>query len=351
MWVVAARAASVVCDPGEARRILEDARIDEARAPVTHPWLVPGLARGAGDPAVADAIRAICERGGDLSVERTDQWEDVGWAAYAVIVTSTDADGCALVHHRVAVSIGIGAAGPRYRLRSPLPDERTRVGDCELPSTWRTEAIVDGDRSAVRLVSVEDHAGDQVARHLVVRRATAEGWFDQLLVDPAPPRVADPSAAGPIARLAHTRSGETWVVLSGDRGGSPCVRRGGQVVWRWSDGAWVRSQGREALELLTAEGLWRYAGDDGYMLILAQDDERDSELLEPRLRRLQRAGVREDLLLLDSSDFPKLNPGFWVITPAPWPTEREARAAKSAWNVPAAYVKRAWSALDVCATP
>jgi hypothetical protein len=343
-----ARAATVVCDPAEARRILVDANIDEARAPVTHPWLVPGLAVAAGEPRVAEVVRAICARGGDLSVEPADAWEDIGWAAYTLLVTSSERDACGLVHHHVSLSIGIRLGAPRYSLRAALPDERTPLASCDAPATWRSERVIDGEQSAVRLVVVEDHEGDAVRRHLVARRAGPGGWVDQELLDPAPPRVADPAAAGPLVRLAPTRTGEPWIVASQDRLLGPCSPLGGQQVWRWVGERWVRSEGRGALGLLAREGLWRYAGDDGWMLILAQDDEGDLDLLLPRVRRLQER-VPEDLLEpLASADFPRLNPGFYVAVPVPWATEAEARAARSAWNIPPSYVKRAWAAVDPC---
>jgi hypothetical protein len=348
MWSATALAASVVCDPAEARRILEDANVDELRAPVTHPWLVPGLARSVASPEVAAAIGAVCQGGGDLSVERADQWEDVGWAAYALVLTLAERDACGLVHRRVPLSIGISDGVARYSIRGELPDERTPLEGCEEAAVWRSEETVDGDRSPVRLVSVGDHRGEQVERHLVARRAGPEGWTDQRLLDVTPPRLLDPRASGPVVRLARTRGGEPWVVSSHERRGPGCVAVGGQVVWRWVDGRWERSEGREALAWLTREGLWRFAGDDGWMLILAQDNDRQEALLEPRQRRLQRL-VSEPLLRLESADFPKLNPGFYVLTPAPWATAAEARAARAQWDIPSSYIKRAWVAVDPCA--
>ena len=352
IWLAAALAAPVVCDPAEAERVLVDARIDELRAPVTHPWLVPGLARRSADPEVAAAVSALCGGSGSLFVERAEAYEQSGWSAYLLVVSRIETeDGC-LRHHRVPLSVGIGPTGATYRVRGTLPVERTPMEACTEPAAWREEQVLAGEDDAVRLVLVVDHEGEAVVHtHVAVRQATVEGWSEQVLVDPAPPRLLDPSAAGPTVELARSRDGSPVVVLSHDRTASPCFATGGQQVWRDEGGRWTSVTGRAALTVLAREGLWRQAGDDGWLLILGQDGEDDTDLVEPRRRRLQRRDP-EPLYLLASSDFPGLVPGFVMIVPAPWPTAEEANAARGRWTRSASvYVKQAWSAPDPCGLP
>lgn len=339
-----AAAAPVVCDPAEAARILADANVDERRAPVTHPQLLPGLARGRGDPALEAALGALCAPGGDVSVERADASAGGGWAAYTVVVGRAVTEGCSLVHERVPVSVGVGPDGVRYGLRGAWPPERTPVGDCPDPPRWRDERTVAGADDPVRLVHVVDHDGDDVvAERLVVRRATPDGWSEQVLLEPAPPRLADPDGPGPEVHLAWTRDRVPLVVATG------CRPQRDQTVWRPADDGWDAISGREAATLLAREGLWRLAGDDGWLLVLAQDDEDDRDLVVPRVRRFERRDP-EPLYLLPSADFPELNAGYVVVAPGPWPTEAEAEAARHRWGRSAsAYVKRAWSATDPCA--
>ena len=53
--------------------------------------------------------------------------------------------------------------------------------------------------------------------------------------------------------------------------------------------------------------------------------------------------------MLPSAWFPDLNPGFLVITPAPYPTEAQATEARREGPRSAqSYVKRAWRAVDPC---
>lgn len=226
------------------------------------------------------------------------------------------------------------------------------MGDCQVPAAWRQEQVIAGEDDAVRLVLVTDHEGEAIVHtHVAVRRATPGGWSEQVLLDPAPPRLLDPQAAGPTVELARRRDGEPVVVVSHDRTPGLCRPLGGQEVWRATDGVWTSVSGREALTALAREGLWRQAGDDGFLLILGQDDEDDADLVEPRRRRLQRRDP-EPLYLMSSSDFPGLVPGFVMIVPAPWPTEAEAEAAKGRWTRSASvYVKQAWIAPDPCAAP
>ena len=346
---MAAQAAPVVCDPDAAARLVRDADVEPQRVPVTHPWLVPGLARSTGDAETAAAVRAECDAGGELVVQRGEQYDGAGWSAYVVVLSRVERQGCSLVHHRVPISVGIDGDEVRYRIRGPLPEERTPIDDCLEPAVSRLQTVIGGHDDAVRLVLVTDHEGDRVTHtHVAVRTADPTGWTDQILLDPAPARLSDPAGAGPRVRLAPTPSGDTLVVASSDRTAPPCRALGGQTVWERTDAGWVALRGRDALARLASEGLWRYAGDDGWMLILAFDDEEDRHLMVPRMSRFQRRDD-EPLYLLDSAGFPGLHAGYVVLTPAPWPTEDLALAARGRWRRNAlAYVKRAWAAPPAC---
>jgi hypothetical protein len=346
----AAWGASVVCDPGEATRIVADARVDPRRVPVTHPWLVPGLARAQGDPEVARTLEAACAPGADLVVERTDPWEAPAYSAWDLSVVRIEQVGCSLVRRRSALTVGIGPDGPRYHVGRPLPDESTPVGDCPDPARWRDEVVLQGARAPVRLVLVEDHVGDEVvATHLSVRRATPDGWTEQVLLEPAPLRVRDPEADGVEVVLLEGRGGEPLVVASHGRvtDAVGCVAVPGQTVWHLVAGTFARQDGREAAARLAREGWWRWTGQDGWFVVLSQDDEEDADLVEPRRRRLQRR-VAEPLSLWRSADFAGLTPGYVFVAPDPWATEAEAASAKSRRP---AYVKRGWVAPDPCARP
>ncbi len=318
----AASAAPVVCDPAEAARIIEDARIDLARAPVTHPELVPGLARGAADAELSRALEALCAPGGALSVAPGDAWG----SAYTVVATRAEERGCSLAQTRVVLSVGIEAGGARWTLLDRPPTESTPLGDCDEPTSWREERVLAGDGGAVRVIEIVDRRGDEVVGSAIeARRASPTGWSRQTLRSPAP--------EGPSLHLGRTRAGEPLIVA--------CEVGAGQTLWTWSDGGWRETSGRDALLTLALEGQIRLAGDAGWMLILAQDDEVDADLLGPRKRRLERRDP-EALHVFSSSELPGLNPGFLVIAPAPWPTEEGARAARPRWRR-GAYVKQAWA--------
>ncbi len=345
-----ARAASVVCDPAEATRIVEDARVDPRRVPVTHPWLVPGLARAQEDLGVARLLEAACAPGADLVIERGGQWEAPTFAAYELVLVRIEHVGCSLVRRRAGITVGLGPDGPVYGPGRPLPDESTPLGECAEPARWRDETVLAGDGAAVRLIRVDDREGDAVVHsHVAVRRATSAGWTEQVLLDPAPPRTVDPSAGGPLVALIEGRDGRPLVVSARDRivADGACTRVPGQTVWHvGDDGRFVPETGRAAAARLAREGGWRWTGQDGWFLVVGQDDERDADLVEPRRRRLQRR-FAEPLRLWRSADFALLTPGYVFVAPDPWASADEAEAARSARG--AAYVKRAWVAPDACA--
>ena len=352
IWASVAAAAPVVCDPVEAERLVRDAYIDVQRVPVTHPWLVPGLARNAaGSNGIAEEIASLCDAEGQMQITYwpTDQHGEADWSAYVVLLTVTRTEGCGLVHRTLPLSVGIGPGGPRYSLRGAPTTRFTPKQGCPDPATERREELLAGAGTAVRLVLIKDIVRNEtVETHVAVRTATAAGWTEQIIASPAPPRLLDPTAPGPTIALAQGDEGAPLIVRSGDRTPSPCRALGGQTVWRSTPIGWKKVDGRDALTLLARKGLWRYAGDDGWLLILAQDDEEDIDLVRPRRRRLRRRDP-EELYLLYSADFPGLYAGYVVITPGPWPTEAAAQAARGRWKRAAfAYVKRAWVAPDPC---
>ncbi len=112
--------------------------------------------------------------------------------------------------------------------------------------------------------------------------------------------------------------------------------------------AWTERTDREALRLLTERGLWRLAGDDGWMHIVGQDEEDDEGILQFRVARMERR-YPEPLIVVPSANFPGLNPRFLVVTPVPYPTELDALRMKRQWrSLRRNYVKRAWQAVDAC---
>ena len=375
-----ALAAPVICDPDLAERLLVDARIDIARVPVTHPWLLPGLARRSADPATVAAVERLCAPGGDLFVERAESSEQPDFKAYTIILSRSrfEPGSCALVHERVPISVGVGQGPPVYRLRGELPLERTPAEGCAEPAEWREERLLDAE-GVVRMVLAIDHRGEEIVRsHVAIRAASRQGWDEVILRSPAPPRSLGEGASGPILEMAEDpREGQVLVALTHDRklrteGPRPrCEPIGGQIVWqieRSSEGSEdtgtlsIRElSGRDALAVIARAGLWQLAGDDGWLLILAQDDEEDQflsqdgeeqrTLVYARVRRLQRRDP-EPLYVLSSSDFPGLNAGFLVITPGPWSSEGEAREARSRWTRSAgSSIRQAWEAIDPCEMP
>jgi hypothetical protein len=347
-----ARAAPVVCDDLAAAELLAEARIEEARAPLSHPELIPGLALASPrtDAELRTALTDFCADRGTVSLAPAEQWASADWSAHSFLLTHSEMRGCMLYERTLALSVGVKTGvSPKYSLRDRLPLTRTPVGDCAAPPAWRDEEVLAGSDGPVRLVLVRDHEGDVIVHsEIAVRRATAEGWTQQVLVEPAPERLLG-GDAGAIVELTE-RYEEKWVVQHGDRTGAPpaCAPISGQTVWTPGVG-WQAHTGRDALQLLAARGLWRLAGEDGWFLIVAQDDEEDAARLALRTRRLQKR-TTEPLHVFPSAWFPGLNAGFLVVTPPPWPTEAEAEAARDRWGPRSrAYVKLAWEAPDPCA--
>lgn len=350
---LAAYALPVVCDPVIARRTLEEARIDEARAPVSHPELIPGLALAAAgsDPTLTAALAAVCAPGGALSLGAIQRFDSAAFAATALWLVRTEPDGCALAVRSVAVTVGTKPGEPPvYGVLTDPPDARTPVGDCAEAPAFRDEVVIDGEGGPVRVVLQRDWLGEAVSHAIVVVRvAGASGWREHVLFDPAPPRLVEEieGTDGPLVELTD-RFDPKWVVAHGDRStvDGVCADHGGQTVWAPDD--WAPHADRDALTLLAERGLWRMAGDDGWFLIVAQDDEEDAERLYQRAERL-RARSGQDLLVVQSAWFPGLNPGYLIAILPPWATEAEARVAREQWRPRRqAYVKRAWTAPDAC---
>ena len=357
MLVAAAHAGPVECDALGAARTLAEARIEEHRAPITHPELIPGLALASPRTGVdlRSALTDLCSHTASLSLVPSDVWQQAGWSAHTFLLTRSEQVGCTLFQRSIAISVAIAdGAAPHYSLRSRLPVTRTPVGGCPTVPTWREEQVLADAEGPVRLVLATDLEGGQRQHsEVVVRRASREGWTEQVLAEPAPDRLLD-GGDGPRFDLTE-RFENKWVVVHGDRSGTPgaCEAVPGQTVWAWDATAhrWAAHTGRDALTLLASRGLWRLAGQPGWMLILMQEDEDDADKLAWRRRRLDRVSP-QPLYTLSSAWFPGLNPGFLVVTPGPWATRAEAEAARSSgrkWR--RGYVKRAWTPPDPCSEP
>jgi len=354
-WLGVALAAPVECGALDAAALLADARIEERRAPLTHPELIPGLALASARSGVElrEALTDLCAGDASLSLAPGDRWEGTGWSAHTFLLTRGEQVGCTLFQRTIAISVGVSdGTAPRYALRSRLPVTRTPVGDCATAPTWREEQVLAGSGGPVRLVLASDvEDGHRLHSEVLVRRASPEGWSEQLLVEPAPARLLS-GGDGPRFDLTE-RFEDDWVVAHGDRvgTGASCRAVPGQTVWTWSDaqGRFVGHVERDALGLLASRGLWRLAGEDGWMLLLLQEDEAETEKIAWRQRRLERTSP-EPLHVYPSAWFPGLNPGFLVVAPAPWADKASADAARGRgrrWR--ASYVKRAWEAVDPCA--
>ncbi len=348
LWFTAAWGAPVVCNPTDAARILRDARIDEARAPVTHPQLVPGLARAANPQAeLQQALTELCSPGGELTVDRAHAWRNGRGSAYVVVATRASVRGCSVVQSRVAISVGIGRGPARYTLLDRPPAELTPLPGCDAQPTWRQSRTLEGQGSPVRVILEVDRRGDErLDSAVAVLWASEEGWQRQVLARPAPARYLVQHGAGPRFRVGTSPTGEVLVVASGSRSAPPCRPRGGQKVWTLEADGWRSHTGRDALTHLAEEGLTELAGDPGYLLILTQDDEADANLVDARMRRLQRQDAKQ-LYLFESASFPLLNPGYVLVAPGPWPTREAAEAARRP-RQRGAYVKQAWNAVNGC---
>ena len=322
--------------PLAAAAILSDARIDEQRVPATHPELIPGLALAAPDtPAdLRTALGELCQEVGEgvsLSMASGQHWRDVGWSAHTLLFTRTETRGCALYRRTLTVSVALAdTVAPRYRLMSRAPVTRTPIGECPDSPIWREEKLLAGGDGPVRVLITREYDGESMTHSSVrARRVSPVGWTEQLLLEPAPQRLAE-GGPGPLVELAESVD-PPWIVVHGYRTGDPpdCRSQGGQTVWiPQEDGSWVPHTGREALALLASQGLWRLAGDDGWMLVLWVLEESQADRADTRARRYARKlPAGEDVQILSSSLFPSLNPGFLVLAPAPWPHEAEARAA------------------------
>lgn len=348
----AAWAATVQCDPSAASALSEAARIAPDRAPVSHPELIPGLALADPNtpPDLREALSHLCAGASTLSLTPTDRWEQADGATYAWRLARTERVGCALSQQGIALSVAVERDGrPSYRLIGHLPLSRTPVGDCDTPAAWREERVILGANGPVRIAVATEWEGESLVHsEVLVRRADATGWSEQVLLSPAPGRYLN-GAGGP--RISLLEGSDPWIVAHGDHSalGETCEATPGQTVWRWEDG-WTAIHDRPALGLLAERGAWRLASDDGWFLVLAVlPDDEYPEILQQRLA-WHASGWSEPLHLYRSSSFPGLNPGFWIIAPAPWPTRVEALEARrrgSPWR--RSYVKRGWIAPDPCA--
>lgn len=347
--VFPALGARVVCDPEQAARIVAEARIDEARAPVAHPELVPGLARRAApDSPLAAVLGAWCASGEDLSVGPGVRWDGPRVAAHELVVTRATEEGCRLRQERLSLSVGVTEEGLTYHLLDRPPPDLTPGPDCDEEAQWRQATVLER-QGPVLLRLLRDRQGDETvtSSEIEVWWASGTGWRRQTLSHPAPARYLRPDGGGSVYQLGRTADGETWVVASHDRTDPPCRGEPGQVVWALAAGRWQPVRGREALTRLAREGLWQLAGDDGWFLVVAQDEEADGPVLGPRLRRLSRR-TTEPLYVYRSADFPLLNPGYLAIAPGPWPDRQAAEAFRAQRARRGAYVKQAWTAPDPC---
>jgi hypothetical protein len=349
---LATAAPPVECEPERARQIMTEARIEEDRIASSHPYLIPGLARASehADDDLRASLQALCESGFALSYDRAESWQSALFSAHTILFTATEEQDCTLSQTTLAVTVGQEPDGaPRYALRGRLPATTTPVGDCEQVGTRREERLIQGDSAAERLVLIIDRNGDQITSSaMVLRSASAQGWREQVLETPAPPRYTGGFGGRHYALI--TLEDDDWVIASHDRTEDPdtCEPRPGQELWKRAPGSWVSVEGREALSALAQRGLWRHAGEDGWLLILAQDDPFQKDDVMARMRRIQRRDPRP-LGILDSSDFPGLTAGYAIVTPAPFTTRAAAEAMRNTWGRrPTTYVKQAWKAADPC---
>ena len=351
--VEALAAPRVVCDQLEADKLVEEALIEVANVPRSHPYLIPGLALASGDTddALRDELKKMCDSGHDLSYYPAESWDSATYSAHTFVFTTNREEGCTLFQQAIAVTVGFepGEADARLRfgLRDRLPATHLPLGECETVGTRRDETTLAGTESPVRIFLVEDFTGnDSSHSRIVVRRASSAGWEEQILAEPAPSRYLD-GRGGPEFALAKVDD-DYWVISSHDRTDTEaCSAIDGQVVWTWEAG-WNPVDGRDALWSLASQGLWRHAGQDAWFLVLDQDDPFQREDVAARMGRMQRKNELP-LQILDSSDFPGLNAGYLIVTPAPFTNASSAKKMTKAWGRRArAYVKQAWEAEDPC---
>jgi len=352
---IATGAPMVECDPDRADQIMTEARIQEDRISSSHPYLIPGLALASTDidTDLRKQLEQICASDLDLSYDLAEAWDSALFSAHTVLFTTTREQDCTLHQSTIAVTVGnVPGQSPQYALRGRLPRTTTPVGDCDALGTWREETVIAGGETPERLVLVVDRAGLEItASRIVIRSASPKGWREQVLAEPAPKRYT--GGHGGMAFTLIPVEDSYWVVSSHDRTDDPaaCEARPGQVIWRRTSEHWSSIDGREALSVLADRGLWRHAGEDGWLLILTQDDPFQIDDVVARMRRMQRRNP-QPLQILDSADFPNLTAGYVLVTPAPFRNEEAALAMRTAWGRrAAAYVKRAWTAPDPCAAP
>lgn len=353
IWVASAIAApQVVCDRRQADQLMTEAHIQEDRVPFSHPYLIPGLALASSniDDALRNELQRMCEGGLELSYDPAESWDSAAYSAHTLLFTTNREEGCMLYQEAIAVTVGTEpGARLRFNLRGRLPSTHIPIGQCDgIEGTRREETILAGHEAPVRVILITDFDGAEISHSkIVVRRASAAGWTEQILSEPAPRRYVG-GRGGPEFDLAKVDD-TYWVISSHDRTDDnvACKAIPGQVVWHWSDG-WHPVDGREALSALASEGMWRHAGQDAWFLVLTLDDPYQLADVAARMGRMQRKNPLP-LQLLDSSDFPGLNAGYVIVTPRPFTSKESAEEMKHAWGRRAKiYVKKAWEAPDPC---
>ena len=352
LFEVALAAPRIECDPVRARQVMTEARIREDRVSSSHPYLIPGLALASPqvDPELATVLQDLCDSELELSFELAETWDTALFSAQTILFTATREEDCSLRQSTVAVTVGnTPGQPPHYALRSVLPKSTTPVGDCDATPTWREETVLAGRERSDRVVLVIDRQGDDiVASSVVVRSASATGWREQVLAAPAPRRYT--GGYGGMAFALVPIEDTHWVIASHDRTDDPesCSALPGQTLWQREAERWHPIEGRAALSLLAERGLWRHAGEDGWLLILTQDDPAQVDDILARMRRMQLKN-EAPLQMVDSSHFPGLTAGYFIVTPRPFLSRRAAESMRTAWGRRAsAYVKRAWTAPDPC---
>lgn len=344
-----AHAMPVVCDPSEAARLLEESGIPARRVPVVAPTLLPGLLRDQVSGPTRERLDVLCADPEIASLTPDATWEAGSFSAYTFTLARSVVDGCALVQESATLTVGVrGDLPPTTSLLAEHPPTLTPIGDCPEEARFREETVLDGTDGPVRLVLQVDVRGETRTGRVLVRRATPTGWHEQVLVDPAPAHLLG-GRGGP--RVTLTSNADPWIVLHHDSvvSDGACRALPGQTLWRWDGRSWQASTGREALGRLADRGLWRLASDDGWFLVVAQDDPSDLALLEARTRKRQ-AGVEERLTIRESGRFPLMNAGFLFAAPDPWPDREAVEAVRRDWpRKTGVYVRHAWEAADPCA--